>query len=63
MFDEETPYKCISEVDPDVVFKGTDYKGKDVVSAGKQVEIIEIPFPIHTSDIIKEKGKTKYFNL
>lgn len=67
VFDEENPYKCIVEVDPDIVFKGTDYKGKEVISANKPVEIIEIPFPIHTSDFIKTKEdrteSKKFFDI
>lgn len=61
-FDEENPYLSISSVSPDVVFKGPDYKKEDVVSAGKDVEIIEHPFDIHVSDL-ENKSQNKYFNI
>ena len=31
IFDEETPYKLIKEVKPDIIVKGGDYKKEDVV--------------------------------
>lgn len=61
-FDEETPYLTISKIQPDIVFKGPDYKEDEVVSAGIPVEIIEHPFDIHVSDILNKK-KDKYFDL
>ncbi len=63
-FDEETPYLCISKVGADVIFKGPDYKKEDVVNNGIKVEIIDHPFNIHTSDILKSKNSiSKYFDL
>ena len=59
-FDEETPYLTISKIQPDMIFKGPDYKKEDVVNAGIPVEIIEHPFDLHVSDIVG--GKT-YFDL
>ncbi len=48
IFDEETPQRLISEVKPDVLVKGGDYKienivGYDIVKA-KGGEILTIPF-------------------
>ena len=68
IFDEETPALCIANIDADLVFKGPDYKKDEVVAAGKEVEIIEHPFNIHTSDIMDTKikessGKYKYFDV
>ncbi len=31
IFDEDTPYKLIKEIKPDILVKGGDYEGKDVV--------------------------------
>jgi rfaE bifunctional protein nucleotidyltransferase chain/domain len=48
IFDEETPHRLISEVKPDVLVKGGDYKienivGYDIVKA-KGGEVLTIPF-------------------
>lgn len=65
IFDEENPYLCIQQVDPDVIFKGPDYMDEEVISAGKPVEIIMHPFTEnHASDLEEEKTKErKFFNL
>ena len=45
LFDEETPFKLISKLKPDILIKGADYKGRDVVG----------------SDVVKaNKGKVEY---
>jgi len=31
MFDEDTPYKLIEKVQPDILVKGSDYKAEDIV--------------------------------
>ncbi len=43
IFDEDTPYNLISMVKPDVLVKGGDYKGKDVVGSdiAKRVELVD----------------------
>lgn len=51
LFDEETPYLAISEINPDLVLKGADYENKDVISAGKPVVIIKHGFEGHASDL------------
>lgn len=64
LFDEETPADLILKLGVDVVFKGYDYKDQEVVSAGKSVEILDHPFSVHTSDILKTKdSKFKYFQV
>lgn len=63
-FDEETPGVIINQLAPSVIFKGYDYKDKEVVSGGFPVEIIEHPFNVHTSDILKSKDETfKFFKV
>ena len=63
IFDEDTPGLCISSVNPDIIFKGPDYDAKDVVAMGKEVKIIQHPFDIHTSDIIKSPDEGSFFNI
>ena len=64
-FDEENPAALIYKLNPDIVFKGYDYKNKDVISAGKPVEIIEHPFDLHTSDIFTNQKSSgfKFFEV
>lgn len=42
-FEEETPYNLIKSIQPDILVKGADYKGKEVIGAElvKRVELIE----------------------
>ncbi len=46
LFDEDTPYNLISEVQPDVLVKGADYKEDEIVGAdivkGRGGEIITV---------------------
>lgn len=48
IFHEDTPYKLISSVKPDVLIKGADWKGKEVVGSdivranGGKVRLIEV---------------------
>ena len=46
LFDEDTPYNLISEVQPDVLVKGADYKEEEIVGAdivkGRGGEIITV---------------------
>lgn len=69
LFDEENPYKIINEINPDVIFKGNDYKDKEVISANKPVEIIDIlEMQEHLNDIEKsdkdnEVTEYKYFKV
>ncbi|MDA8304894.1 MAG: D-glycero-beta-D-manno-heptose 1-phosphate adenylyltransferase [Deltaproteobacteria bacterium] len=60
IFDEDTPYNLIKEVNPDFLVKGGDYNGKDVVgkdiveSAGGKVVLIDFVKGKSTSNIIKK---------
>ena len=63
MFDEDTPYNLISQIKPDVIVKGGDYKvedvvGKDIVEKyGGKVEICKFIQSKSTTSIInKIKG-------
>lgn len=43
IFDEDTPYELISKVQPDVLVKGADYEGKEVVGSdiAKETKLVE----------------------
>ncbi len=47
LFDEETPAELINEVQPDILVKGKDYEGKEVVGRetveGKGGQVILVP--------------------
>jgi rfaE bifunctional protein nucleotidyltransferase chain/domain len=59
LFDEETPYKLIQQVQPDILVKGKDYSAEDVVgydivkSKGGRVETIELVDGYSTSAIVQ----------
>ena len=56
IFDEDTPLNLISEIRPDVLVKGGDYKAEEVVGrefAGK-VEILSFVDGYSTSNIIEK---------
>jgi rfaE bifunctional protein nucleotidyltransferase chain/domain len=58
LFDEETPYKLIELIQPDILVKGSDYKvediaGHDIVLArGGKIETIELTKGYSTSLLI-----------
>jgi len=60
LFNEETPMQLISEIKPDVLVKGGDYKaedvvGKDVVDAnGGRVEIVPLLKDFSTTNILNK---------
>lgn len=60
LFDEDTPYELIKNIQPDVLVKGADYKkenivGYDIVTKkGGVVETIEFLEGYSTSNIIKK---------
>ncbi len=56
MFNEDTPYNLIKALRPDVLIKGADYKGKEVVGSdiAKKVELLPFIKGFSTSDIIKK---------
>ncbi len=59
MFNEATPYRLISSVKPDILVKGADWKGKQVVGSdvveksGGKVEYIKYLPKYSTSNIIE----------
>lgn len=60
LFDEPTPYNLIKELRPDVLIKGADWKGKEVVGQdiveglGGKVELINYLSGLSTTNIIKK---------
>ena len=48
LFDEDTPYELIKQVQPDVLVKGSDYKAEDIVGydivKAKEGEIVTIDY-------------------
>ncbi|PAF51317.1 bifunctional heptose 7-phosphate kinase/heptose 1-phosphate adenyltransferase [Helicobacter sp. 13S00401-1] len=55
IFDEDTPLKIIESLKPDVLVKGADYKGKEVVGSKVAKEVVLI-------DYIKDKSTTNIIN-
>ncbi|MDR1975627.1 MAG: D-glycero-beta-D-manno-heptose-7-phosphate kinase [Campylobacteraceae bacterium] len=55
IFDEDTPYDLIKELKPDILVKGADYKGKEVVGSDLVDEVVLIDFVEgkSTTNIIK----------
>ncbi|HDO28060.1 MAG TPA: D-glycero-beta-D-manno-heptose 1-phosphate adenylyltransferase [Bacteroidetes bacterium] len=62
LFDEDTPYKMIKMIQPDVLVKGSDYKIEDIVGAdivkanGGKVVTIDL-LPGYSTSAIEEKIK------
>jgi rfaE bifunctional protein nucleotidyltransferase chain/domain len=60
LFDEDTPFELISEIQPDVLVKGNDYKIEDVVGydivqkKGGTVQTIELTEGYSTSNIVNK---------
>lgn len=58
LFDEDTPFEVITEIQPDVLVKGNDYKAEDVVGYdivqknGGTVQTIELTEGYSTSKIV-----------
>lgn len=61
IFDEDTPYKLISAVKPDVLVKGGDWKKSDIVGSDLVAEVYSLPYThgVSTSAIIKTIIDTK----
>ncbi|TKX32077.1 D-glycero-beta-D-manno-heptose-7-phosphate kinase [Campylobacter estrildidarum] len=59
IFDEDTPLELISTIKPDILVKGADYEGKEVVGANliSRVELIEFEEGFSTSKIIEKIRK------
>lgn len=64
MFNEDTPYNLIKAIQPDVLVKGADYKGKPVVGAdlvkarGGKLELIKFVKGFSSSHIIEKIRKS-----
>ncbi|OQY02830.1 MAG: D-glycero-beta-D-manno-heptose 1-phosphate adenylyltransferase [Bacteroidetes bacterium 4572_117] len=60
MFDEDTPYELIKELQPDILVKGSDYKEHEIVgfdivkNNGGKVETIDFVEGYSTTDILKK---------
>jgi len=60
LFDEDTPYKLIQAVKPDVLVKGSDYKPHEIVGAdivvkhGGKIETIDFLAGYSTTSIIEK---------
>ncbi|MEI7998414.1 MAG: D-glycero-beta-D-manno-heptose 1-phosphate adenylyltransferase [Candidatus Omnitrophota bacterium] len=56
IFNEETPYQLIKALKPDILIKGADWKGKEVVGADlvKKVELIKYVKGFSTTNIIEK---------
>ncbi|HIP29546.1 MAG TPA: D-glycero-beta-D-manno-heptose-7-phosphate kinase [Sulfurospirillum arcachonense] len=57
-FGEDTPYELIKAVQPDVLVKGGDYKGKEVVGSdiAKELRLVDFVDGKSTTNIIKKIG-------
>ena len=60
IFDEDTPLKVIESLKPDILIKGADWKGKDVVgsdvvkSCGGRIELVRYLSKFSSTNIIEK---------
>ncbi|MCB9757298.1 MAG: D-glycero-beta-D-manno-heptose 1-phosphate adenylyltransferase [Candidatus Omnitrophica bacterium] len=60
IFDEDTPQHLISQLKPDILIKGADWKGKEIAGAdivrqnGGKVELIKYLDGLSTSNIVRK---------
>lgn len=61
IFDEDTPFKTIAAIKPDILIKGADYKGKSVVGEDlvKRKEFVKFIKGFSTSNIIEKIIKSE----
>ena len=61
IFNEETPYKTIAAIKPDILIKGADWKGKSVVGEDlvKKVEFVKYIKGFSTTNIIEKIIKSE----
>ena len=61
VFEEDTPYELIKRVQPDILVKGADYEGKEVVGSdiAKEVHLIDFVEGRSTTKIIERIGGAK----
>ena len=64
IFNEETPYKTIAAIKPDILIKGADWKGKTVVGEDlvKKVEFIKFVQGFSTTNMIEKIIKSEKKN-
>jgi len=62
IFYDDNPLKLIKDINPDILFKGTDYKDKEIIGSefiiknGGKVELIDILNGYSTTNIIKNSS-------
>ena len=62
IFYDDNPLKLIKDIKPDILFKGTDYKDKEIIGSefiiknGGKVELIDILNGYSTTNIIKNSS-------
>jgi rfaE bifunctional protein nucleotidyltransferase chain/domain len=62
IFHDDNPLKLIKDINPDILFKGTDYKNKEIIGSefiiknGGKVELIDILNGYSTTNIIKNSS-------
>jgi D-beta-D-heptose 7-phosphate kinase/D-beta-D-heptose 1-phosphate adenosyltransferase len=61
IFDEQTPYELIKAIEPDVLVKGADYEGKEVVGSdiAKQTKLVEFVQGKSTTTTIEKIKEAK----
>ncbi|HEC1797835.1 TPA: D-glycero-beta-D-manno-heptose-7-phosphate kinase [Campylobacter lari] len=61
IFNDDTPYELIEFLKPDVLVKGADYKGKEIVGSNlvKKVELIDFEDGFSTTNIINRIANDK----
>ena len=61
IFNEETPYKTIAAIKPDILIKGADWKGKSVVGEDlvKKIEFVKYIQGFSTTNIIEKIIKSE----
>lgn len=61
IFNEDTPYKTIAAIKPDILIKGADWKGKSVVGEDlvKKVEFVKYILGFSTTKIIEKIIKSE----
>jgi D-beta-D-heptose 7-phosphate kinase/D-beta-D-heptose 1-phosphate adenosyltransferase len=63
VFNEKDPLKIIKNIKPDIIFKGSDYKKKNIIgyefqkSRKKSVQVVKLKGNISTSKIINKLTK------
>ena len=62
IFHDDNPLKLIKDINPDILFKGADYKNKEIIGSefiinnGGKVELIDILNGYSTTNIIKNSS-------